>query len=247
MTSTLECDCTHDAFLGGLLHLWQPRRGYRAGVDPVLLAASVSASAGQTVLDIGCGVGAAALCLGARVPGLVLSGVEREPLYADCARRNGLDVTQADVAALPLDLRQRQFDHVLTNPPFFDRAASVEGPDAAREAARGEGLALTDWITVASKRVKPKGHLHIIHQMSRLPEILRALPSDMGTIEVLPLAARVARDPERMILRARRGGRTPFRMCSPLILHLGCTHERDGEDYAPAVRAVLRAGAPLTF
>ena len=54
-------DVTEDAFLGGKLHLKQPRRGYRAGVDPVLLAAAVPAQAGQSVLDLGCGVGAAAL------------------------------------------------------------------------------------------------------------------------------------------------------------------------------------------
>ena len=43
MISTSDTELTYDAFLGGKLHLWQPRRGYRAGVDPVLLAASVEA------------------------------------------------------------------------------------------------------------------------------------------------------------------------------------------------------------
>ncbi|MCO4829001.1 MAG: methyltransferase, partial [Lentibacter algarum] len=60
-------DLTHDAFLGGRLKLWQPKQGYRAGVDPVLLAASIAAKAGESVLDLGCGAGAAALCLGRRV------------------------------------------------------------------------------------------------------------------------------------------------------------------------------------
>ena len=61
MTRFAEDDLTCDAFLGGKLHLWQPRRGrgYRAGVDPVLLAASIEATAGQSVLELGCGVGAA--------------------------------------------------------------------------------------------------------------------------------------------------------------------------------------------
>ena len=36
-------DLTRDAFLGGRVTLLQPRRGYRAGTDPVLLAASVEA------------------------------------------------------------------------------------------------------------------------------------------------------------------------------------------------------------
>ena len=101
MTSTLDGDLSHDAFLGGRLHLWQPKAGYRAGVDPVLLAASVPAKAGQSVLDLGCGVGTAALCLGARVPGLGLVGVERQADYAALAARNGLETFCADLTDMP--------------------------------------------------------------------------------------------------------------------------------------------------
>ena len=61
-----RADLTDDKFLGGQLTLMQPRDGYRAGLDPVFLAASITAHVGESVLDLGCGVGAAALCLGFR-------------------------------------------------------------------------------------------------------------------------------------------------------------------------------------
>ncbi|MGL4281517.1 MAG: methyltransferase, partial [Albidovulum sp.] len=54
---------TRDGFLGGALRVWQPKAGYRAAMDPVLLAAVVPASAGETVLELGCGAGVASLCL----------------------------------------------------------------------------------------------------------------------------------------------------------------------------------------
>lgn len=242
-------DLTRDAFLGGLVHLWQPRKGYRAGVDPVLLAATIPAVSGQRVLELGCGVGAAILCVGARVQGLELTGVEREDVYAELAERNGagaLEVVKADIAGLPLTLRQRQFDHVLANPPYWRRDASIAAGDPMREAALGEETPLSKWVGTGSKRLAPKGQIHIIHRAERLPDILAALPHDMGSIEVLPIAARLGRAAERVIVRARKSGRADFRLHAPLILHRGDTHV-DGDQYTQTVRDALRSGTALDF
>lgn len=241
---------TCDAFLGGKLHLLQPREGYRAGVDPVLLAACVPAKSGQSVLELGCGVGAAILCLGTRVPGLSLTGVERHASYSELAQRNGagqLDVVNADLNDLPASLRQQQFDHVLANPPYFDRRASVAAHDPSREAALGEETPLVDWIKIAAKRLAPKGLLHLIHRAERLPDLLMALPSGMGSIEVLPIAPRVERAAELVILRARKNGRAQFKLHAPCIMHEGKRHQADGDDYMPEIAAVLREGAALKF
>jgi tRNA1(Val) A37 N6-methylase TrmN6 len=240
-------DLSYDAFLGGKLHLWQPAQGYRAGVDPVFLAASVNAIPGQSVLDLGCGVGTAALCLGARVPDLLLQGVERQAFYADLARRNGLETECADLLAMPLDLRQRQFDHVIANPPYFDRAASVSATDEGREEAIGQDTALRDWVRTAAKRLKPKGYAHFIHRVERLPELMAAANEVLGSIHVLPLVPRVGRSAELVILRARKEGRAAFKLFSPLILHSGERHVTDRESYTPDIKAVLRDGAPLRF
>jgi tRNA1(Val) A37 N6-methylase TrmN6 len=75
-------DFSIDEFLGGRLKIKQPLRGYRAGVDPVLLAASVNAYEGEDILDLGCGVGVASLCLSQRVSGLNIYGIEIQSDYA---------------------------------------------------------------------------------------------------------------------------------------------------------------------
>lgn len=245
-----DSDLTYDAFLGGKLHLYQPRQGYRAGVDAVLLAASVQAQAGQSVLELGCGVGAAILSLNARVPGLTLTGVEVLPQNAALARRNGgetLEVVTADLADMPLHVRQRQFDHVLANPPYFDRAASVSSDDPARESAHGEHTPLVKWVKIASKRLAPKGRAYFIHRVERLPDLIRAMPADLGSVEVLPLAPRIGRPAELVILRARKNGRAAFRLLNTFVMHEGAAHGEDGDSYVPALRAVLRHGAALEF
>ena len=85
----------------------------------------------------------------------------------------------------------------------------------------------------------------MIQKADRLPDMLTACEGRLGSLEVLPLAARVGRQAELVILRARKGGKAAFRLHAPLILHAGTRHEQDGESYTPQVSAVLRDGAAL--
>lgn len=242
-------DLSDDQFLGGKLRLLQPRKGYRAATDPVLLAAAVPARAGQTVLDLGCGAGTAILCLGARVPGVMLAGLELQPAYADLARQNAarngmlLEVVEADLSYIPSVLR-RGFDHVIANPPYYAQSGT---PSALtdRDTALRVGVPLTTWVQVAARRLNPGGWLTMILSADRLPDILADVPATLGSISVLPLAARQNRAAGRVILQARKGGRTPFRLLSPLVLHSGDAHDGDRESYAPLVKAVLRDGRDL--
>lgn len=251
MSSFSDSDLTCNDFLGGRVRLWQPRSGYRAGVDPVLLAASVPARAGQSVLELGCGAGAAIQCLMARVPQLRATGVELQPAYAELARRNAaenaaLTVVQADLNALPDDLRQMQFDHVIANPPYYKPGAHSPSVDPGRRVALGEDTPLSDWIDTAARRLAPRGYLHMIQKADRLPDMLTGCAGRLGSVEVLPLSPRAARDAELVILRARKGGRAAFRLHAPLVLHEGDRHLTDGDSYTPQVSAVLRQGADLT-
>lgn len=242
---------TRDAFLGGALQVWQPRRGYRAGVDPVLLAAAVPAVAGQSVLELGCGVGVAALCLSARVPGLRLLGVEIQQDYAELAQRNALanaaplSITTADLRALPDELRIQSFDHVMMNPPYFDRGTGTPSDDLGRDMALGGDTLLADWLDVAARRLGPKGVLTLIQRVTRLPQVLAGLDGRLGSVIVLPLVPRAGAAPDLFILQARKSGRALFRFAPQLVLHDGIEHTQDGENYSSAVSDILRNGVAL--
>ncbi|HMO06709.1 MAG TPA: methyltransferase [Paracoccaceae bacterium] len=244
---------TDDAVLGGRVRLWQPARGFRAGTDAVLLAAACGAAPGQSVLDLGCGVGTASLCLAARVPGLSLAGVEMQAGYAALARANAarnaaaLEVVEADAADLPPALR-RPFDHVICNPPYYAAGAGSAARDPGREAALRESHPLRLWLDAAARRLRPGGWCSLILAADRLAEVLAGVVADrrLGSAAVLPLAARQGRAAERVILRARKGGRAPFRLLAPLILHEGARHPGDREHFTAEARDILRDAAPIS-
>ncbi|HTS92215.1 MAG TPA: methyltransferase [Stellaceae bacterium] len=236
--------------LGGRVKLRQPVTGYRVAIDPVFLAAAVPAVSGDRVLDVGCGVGAAALCVAARIVGCRVTGIERDRelvrLANDNIALNGLanqvSVMAGDLLAPPPRLEPGGFDHVLANPPHLAAGTATPPPDLARAAAHVEGEAdLAAWIRFLLAMTRPKGSLTVIHRADRLDALLGQLSGRAGEIVVFPLWPGAGKSAKRVILRARKGIAAPTRLAPGLILH-----EPDGR-YTAAAEAVLREGAGLTL
>ncbi|MEE2997847.1 MAG: methyltransferase domain-containing protein [Pseudomonadota bacterium] len=237
---------SEDSFLGGTVTLRQPVRGYRAAIDPVMLAASVNAGPGERVLEAGTGHGAPAICLARRVPECIVTGLEIQPdlvrLANDNARLNGLaknvQVMIGDLGRQMPRIAAGAFDHVMANPPFLDAAHAHKSPDGGRAAANVEGEAkLRDWVEFLLRMVRPKGTVTLIHRADRLDEILTLLYGNAGETVVFPLWPKRDVDAKRVIICARKGIRAPLTMSPGLILH-----EDDGS-YTKQADAILRGGA----
>ncbi len=270
---------SRDAFLGGRLVVEQPRRGYRAAMDPVLLAAAVPAvndcgrQAGGPVLDLGCGVGTAALCYAARVPHARVVGLERDPAMADLARANvaanalsdRVAVETGDLLAPPAEValgpagkavRWGEFAQAMANPPYGAAAAFDPSPHPQRAAATVEGEATLDaWVAALLAAVRPKGGVTLIHRADRLPEILAALAGRAGEVAVLPLWPRAGQPAKRVVVHARKGVKGAARLLPGLVLHGaaasdgaeadGAEAEKEGQRYTEAAETILRDGAAL--
>jgi tRNA1(Val) A37 N6-methylase TrmN6 len=241
---------TADSLLGGKVMFYQPAEGYRAAIDPVLLAAGVPASAGDLVLDLGAGAGAASLCLARRVPECRVSGLEIDPALVSIARTNAaengfgewLEFFAGNVAAPPYELRPGSFDAVMLNPPYRPEDSGTPSPFATKQRANEEGEAdLGVWLRVALEMVKPKGSIVVVHRADRLDEIVAHLAGKAGEIAILPLWPKAGKPAKRLVLRARKGIRTGAMVLPGLVLH------QDSGKYTEAAEAVLRDGAALDF
>jgi tRNA1(Val) A37 N6-methylase TrmN6 len=241
---------SEDTLLGGRVRLRQPVLGYRAAIDPVLLAAAVPAGSGDTVLDIGCGVGAAMLCLAARVETCRVTGIDAQRELVRLAGESivlnhmaGRVVAMAgDLLRPPPRLEPGSFAHVMANPPFLEAASAMSSPLPGKRAATVEGEAdLTAWIRFALAMLRPKGSITLIHRADRMEQLLAEFIGRAGEIIVFPLWAGADKPAKRIIVRARKGIETPTRLTPGLVLHAS-----DGR-FTPAAEAVLRGGAALTL
>ena len=242
-----------DAFLGGRLRIRQPATGYRAGSDPVFLAASVPASPGDSVLELGTGAGTALLCLMVRVPDLAVTGIERNPGHVGLARDNlGLNhlagtIVETDIACMPTSVTSRRFDHVMFNPPYFDRRTGSASPEPEREGSRSGETGMEAWIDAGLRRVKPGGTLTFIQRTEHLPRMLAEVGTRLGNVRILPMQPRRSRPAKLFILQGRKGSKGAFRLLPPIILHEGDRHHADGGDYTEAANAILRDAAALSL
>lgn len=230
--------------LGGRVTLRQPAQGYRAAIDPVLMAAAVvPAGEGETVLDLGCGVGTAALCYAARVPDGAVTGLELLPALAELARANaaanGMDgwirIVTGDLMDPPADVPGNGFARVMANPPYLAQEAADPAPQAEKATATVEGSAdLAAWIGFALSRLEPRGRLILVHRADRLAEILALLHGRAGDTAVFPLWPKAGRPAKRVIVGARKGAKGGTAILPGLVLHAA-----DGA-YTEAAQRVLR-------
>jgi tRNA1(Val) A37 N6-methylase TrmN6 len=244
-------DLTEDSLLGGRVRLSQPARGYRAAIDPVLLAAAVPASAGETVLDAGAGTGAASLALAVRVPGCRIVGLEiqrdLQRVASHNVRQNDLErrveVIEGDLGRPPPRLAGTIFDHVMTNPPHLAAAAASASPVEARARAHVEDrLDLIGWLVACLRMLRPGGVLTLIHRADRLAEVLAPLRGPLGDLVVYPLWPRAGDRPaKRVLVQARKGTCGPLRLARGLVLH------DEGGGFSAAAEAVLRHAKALVL
>ena len=244
---------TTDTLLQGKLALLQPQMGYRFGTDAVLLAASTPAlKIGQTILDLGCGVGAVLLQILYHQPHITGVGVELNPNMAQLATQNLSTNHMAERGQIicadatdntlfkTLSQTMGQFDMVVCNPPYYpasqNQAASLTQGRAQARTQKDGDLAL--WLKNANRLLKPKGLLRVIYPSAQLQALLAAWPKGIGAVQLIPVWSKLGAPAKRIIVQGRKGNRNPHN----ILEHGLILHEYDGSYTAQAAQ-ILEQGA----
>ncbi len=231
-----ECDtpeqAARQAFPRGLM---QPEGGFRFGADALLLAAFAATMAGNRVLDLGTGCGAAGL-------GLLLArqdtdsrvlGLDRDPAMVDAAGQNARRLGLADRFTAQLldvrDIRSRpevtpeSVGLALANPPYRHPGSGRPCQDASRQSARFETQGeLADFAAAAAYALANGGHLACVYLAERLTYAIATLSARRLEIKtILPVHPRQGAPATHVLLLARKNGRPGLFLQSPLFLYEG--------------------------
>ena len=236
------------------VQLHQAPDGFRTSMDSIMLAAACPVKAGQKVLDLGCGIGSAGLCVLFRVKEMTLLGVDIQADHIELAHKNATindmaensDFMCADIRNLTRD-DIGAFDHVICNPPYKEAGSHKSSPSPAKAQAMGhvdEDISLRSWIDCAWHHIKGQGSLTIVHEAGNCDSIIHALYSErggrrFGNIEIIPLYPKSGVAAKRVIIRAWKHKKSESSILAGITLH-----NQDGS-YTNEADDILRDGKAL--
>jgi tRNA1(Val) A37 N6-methylase TrmN6 len=193
----------------------------------------------------------------ARVPEARVTGVEANPDYAALARRNaernGLaerltvitgDALRAGKRDGPPGLAPGTFHHAFANPPFHAESGAQASPEPGKAAAHilPEDAPLAAWVRALARMVRPKGTITLIQPAAALPGLLAAMrEAKLGGIAIAPIWPRAGAPAGRVLVRARRGVKTPAALLPGLVLH------KADNAFTDEAERILRHGAAFDW
>jgi tRNA1Val (adenine37-N6)-methyltransferase len=118
-------ECLDDLQLNGL-KIIQKKKGFRFGIDAVLLSNYVKIEKNMKIIDLGTGTGIIPILLSAKTGAYHITGVEIQPEMAEMARRsvilnnleNRVDIIEGDFRKSIDMFGPNSFDAVVVNPPY---------------------------------------------------------------------------------------------------------------------------------
>ncbi|WEK03036.1 MAG: methyltransferase [Candidatus Devosia phytovorans] len=209
----------------------------------------------KTLLDMGCGVGTAALVALAHNADVTGTLADRNAEMLALARvnadENGLasqvQIIEADVTARHADrlaggMLDNGYDVIIANPPFFTDGAGTPAGDAGRAGSRHmQAEALDVWIKTAASAAAAGGEIIFVFPSENLTALLAGFEQRFGAVTVLPLSPRPGQPANRVLIRGIKGSRAPLTLLASRVLH------GEGRSFAPEFDAIFRGTARLVW
>ena len=217
---------TKNKILDGTVTLYQPKQGFRIGIDSVLLASSVNKY--TKCIEFGTGSGIILVYLSKKFPDSKILGIEKNIDLVNLAKKNLKEnkITQISAEVVQNDLDDNFFlkkynngcDRVIMNPPYFSPDKVLISKNSSKVSSRYE-YDISKWFLAAYKKLKPRGYLNFIFRSESLDLILSILYPKWGEIKIYPLWPKKNIKSKLMIVQAKKDVKAGVQILPGLVLH----------------------------
>lgn len=168
-----------DLQLNGL-RLIQKEKGFRFGVDAVLLSHFANIKKKHRVIDLCTGTGIVPFLVHGKYRPQEVLGLEIQEDMVEMANRSSmLNNTEESIKFISGDLKDKKlidsigkFDVVTVNPPYKLNNAGIVNPEDKLAIARHEIMCTLEDVIIAARRLlKDNGRMFIVHRPERLADI----------------------------------------------------------------------------
>jgi tRNA1Val (adenine37-N6)-methyltransferase len=213
------------------IQLYQPAKGYRFSVDALLLFEFVNLKTVRNIADFGAGSGIVGILLAKKYPHSQATLFELQESLVSLAEKNtALNHMNDRVKVVKCDLRNhgllssppsRQFDLVVSNPPFRACKSGLLNIGEEKAIARHEiMLKLDELADAAAALLKMRGRFCLIHHPNRLAELIVALKRrGMEPKKLRFVHSSSATEAKMVLIEAVRGGRTGLKVERPSYIY----------------------------
>ena len=237
-------ECVDDLQCRGY-YIIQKEKGFKFGMDAVLLADFATGAPGGRVMDLCTGTGVIPLLMHGRGKGAHFTGLEIQEEIADMAgrsvRMNGLEDHISMVCGDLCDVgikasdeaggektgfKRGSFDAVTANPPYIKGGHGLVNEASSKMISRHEVyMTLGKLVEAAAYLLKPGGTFAVVYKPFRLSELITELfkarlePKRMCLVE-----PHAGEEPNMVLLEAVKYGK-PYLNCEPTL----CCYCPDGK------------------
>ncbi len=210
-------------------YIYQPKAGFRFGIDAVILSDFCNIKKGERVLDMGTGTGIIPILLAAKSKGEHFTGIEIQKKYVTVARESvrlnkledRIDILNGDICNAADIIKKENINTIVCNPPYMIAQHGLRNDTDEKFIARHEVFCkFEDIAREASKILSPKGRICIIHRPFRLAELFQTLkqyklePKRMRLVHSF-----LDKEPQMVMIEAFKDGNSGIKIERPLIIY----------------------------
>lgn len=216
--------------------LYQPDSGYCYNSDSILLYGFISRFIPKgRMLDVGAGSGIVGLLVRRDFPEVMLEAVEKQPLYAEFARRNaainGIEYTLHEGDFLELG-NHGSYDWIVSNPPFYHENVSRSENPILHQARYNVHLPIEPFMFKISKLLRSNGEAAICYDARQFVQLCTACErAGLRVVEVQFVHSKEDRPSTLVMLHLKKNSKAMLNVLPPLITF-------SEESYTPAVQAI---------